>query len=80
MKTGIVMLLAALAWSYSQAADDARVFVIGAINHPGSFRYEQGLTVETLVVRVGMFPLILQQPSSGFARRQRSRTRKPWCN
>jgi protein involved in polysaccharide export with SLBB domain len=55
MKAGIVVLLAALAWSYSQAVDDARVFVIGAVNQPGAFRYEQGLRVGDTIDRAGGF-------------------------
>jgi len=49
----IVVLLVAFAWPPGQAADDPRVFVVGAVNHPGSFHYEQGLTVEDVVDRAG---------------------------
>lgn len=52
-RLSILALLAALACSRGQAADDARVFVTGAVNQPGSFHYEQGLTVETVVERAG---------------------------
>jgi protein involved in polysaccharide export with SLBB domain len=34
-------------------ADDPRVFVVGAVNRPGVFHYEQGLTVESVINRAG---------------------------
>jgi protein involved in polysaccharide export with SLBB domain len=55
MKSGlsIVVLVAALAWSHGQATDHPRVFVVGAVNRPGSFCYEQRLTIENVIERAG---------------------------
>jgi protein involved in polysaccharide export with SLBB domain len=47
--TVIAFALTGTGWT----ADDPHVFVVGAVNRPGVFQYEKGLTVENVINRAG---------------------------